>query len=168
MAEKKKNLSEFTPFKINSANHIRIGIVVSEWNDHITDSLLKGAREALIEQGVAPENILVEHVPGSYELPSGADMMLTHCHDVDAVICIGCIIQGETRHFEFIAQAVAHGIMEVGLKHGKPAIFSVLTTQDMQQAEERAGGKHGNKGVEGAISCLKMLALRQSLSNRKA
>ena len=86
MAEKKKNLSEFTPFKINSANHIRIGIVVSEWNDHITDSLLKGARETLIEQGVAPEHILVEYVPGSYELPSGADMVMTHCPDVDAVI----------------------------------------------------------------------------------
>ncbi|MBO4381841.1 MAG: 6,7-dimethyl-8-ribityllumazine synthase, partial [Bacteroidales bacterium] len=87
---------------------------------------------------------------------------------LDGVICIGCIIQGETRHFEFIAQAVANGIMQVGLAHGKPAIFSVLTTNDMQQAEERAGGKHGNKGVEGAISCLKMIALRQSLSNPKA
>lgn len=167
MAEKKKNLSEFTPFKINSANHIRIGIVVSEWNDRITDSLLNGAEESLLEHGILQENILVKHVPGSFELPLGAKWMLEKT-DVDAVICIGCIIQGETRHFEFIAQAVAHGIMEVGLKHGKPAIFSVLTTQDMQQAEERAGGKHGNKGVEGAISCLKMLALRQSLSNPKA
>lgn len=163
MTEKKKNLSEFAPFKFNSAQDIRIGIVVSEWNDHITDSLLKGALDALAEQGVPESGIVVHHVPGSYELPSGADMLF-RATDVDAVICIGCIIQGETRHFEFIAQAVAHGIMEVGLKHGKPAIFSVLTTIDMQQAEDRSGGKHGNKGVEGAISCLKMLELQRNLS----
>lgn len=163
MTEKKKNLSEFAPFKFNSAQDLRIGIVVSEWNSHITDSLLKGAYDTLVEQGVSKENIEVHHVPGSYELPSGADMLF-RATDVDAVICIGCIIQGETRHFEFIAQAVAHGIMEVGLKHGKPAIFSVLTTNDMQQAEDRSGGKHGNKGVEGAVSCLKMLELQQKLS----
>ncbi len=167
MTEKKKNLSEFTPFKFNSAQNIRIGIVVSEWNDHITDFLLKGAEETLLEQGVAPENILVEHVPGSYELPSGADMLFSHKPDLDAVICIGCIIQGETRHFEFIAQAVAQGIMQVGLKHGKPAIFSVLTCNDMKQAEERAGGKHGNKGVEGAVSCLKMLQLKSNLTKKR-
>lgn len=165
MTEKKKNLSEFTPFKFNSAQNIRIGIVVSEWNDHITDSLLKGAQESLFEQGVPNQNIFVEHVPGSYELPSGADMMLNFHSELDAVICIGCIIQGETRHFDFIAQAVAQGIMSVSLKHGKPVIFSVLTTNNMQQAEDRAGGKYGNKGVEGAISCLKMLSLKSNLSN---
>lgn len=165
MTEKKKNLSEFTPFKFNSAQNIRIGIVVSEWNDHITDSLLKGAQESLLEQGVPNQNIFVEHVPGSYELPSGADMMLNFHSELDAVICIGCIIQGETRHFDFIAQAVAQGIMSVSLKHGKPVIFSVLTTNNMQQAEDRAGGKYGNKGVEGAISCLKMLSLKSNLSN---
>lgn len=165
MTEKKKNLSEFAPFKFNSDQNTRIGIVVSEWNSHITDSLLEGAYNTLLEQGVAKENIQIHHVPGSYELPTGADMLF-RLTGADAVICIGCIIQGETRHFEFIAQAVADGIMRVGLEHGKPAIFSVLTCNTMEQAEDRAGGKHGNKGVEGAVSCLKMLDLQQTLTGK--
>ena len=103
------------------------------------------------------ENILVKHVPGSFELPLGAKWMLEHSR-VDAVICIGCVIQGETRHFDFISQAVADGIMKVGLDSSKPVIFSVLTCNTMEQAEDRAGGKYGNKGVEGAVSALKMLA----------
>ena len=162
MTEKKKNLSEFTPFEFSSAQNTRIGIVVSEWNDRITDSLLKGARECLLEHGIKEENILVKHVPGSFELPLGAKWMLEHSN-VDAVICIGCVIQGETRHFDFISQAVADGIMKVGLDFSKPVIFSVLTCNTMEQAEERAGGKHGNKGVEGAVSCLKMLALSENI-----
>ena len=162
MTEKKKNLSEFTPFEFSSAHKMKIGIVVSEWNDRITDSLFKGAKEALLQHGVLEENILVKYVPGSFELPLGAQWMLKEAF-VDAVICIGCVIQGETRHFDFISQAVADGIMNVGLKYSKPVIFSVLTCNTMEQAEERAGGKHGNKGVEGAISCLKMLALSKNL-----
>ena len=162
MTEKKKNLSEFTPFEFSSAKNTRIGIVVSEWNDRITDSLLKGAEECLLEHGIAKDSILVKHVPGSFELPLGAKWLLERT-DVDAVICIGCIIQGETRHFDFIAQAVADGIMKVGLKYSKPVIFSVLTCNTMEQAEDRAGGKHGNKGVEGAVSALKMLALENDL-----
>ncbi|MBO7494376.1 MAG: 6,7-dimethyl-8-ribityllumazine synthase [Bacteroidales bacterium] len=162
MTEKKKNLSEFTPFEFSSAQNTRIGIVVSEWNDRITDSLLKGAQESLLEHGIKEENILVKHVPGSFELPLGAKWMLEHSN-VDAVICIGCVIQGETRHFDFISQAVADGIMKVGLDFSKPVIFSVLTCNTMEQAEERAGGKHGNKGVEGAVSCLKMLALSENI-----
>ncbi|MBR3466517.1 MAG: 6,7-dimethyl-8-ribityllumazine synthase [Bacteroidales bacterium] len=157
MTEKKKNLSEFTPFEFSSAQNTRIGIVVSEWNDRITDSLLNGAEESLLEHGILQENILVKHVPGSFELPLGAKWMLEKT-DVDAVICIGCIIQGETRHFDFIAQAVADGIMNVGLQFSKPVIFSVLTCNTMEQAEDRSGGKHGNKGVEGAVSALKMLS----------
>ena len=156
MTEKKKNLSEFKPFEFSSAKNTRIGIVVSEWNDRITDSLLKGAEESLLEHGILTENILVKHVPGSFEPPLGAKWMLEKSN-VDAVICIGCIIQGETRHFDFIAQAVADGIMNVGLEFSKPVIFSVLTCNSMEQAEDRAGGKHGNKGVEGAVSALKML-----------
>ena len=104
----------------------------------------------------------MKHVPGSFELPLGAKWMLEHSN-VDAVICIGCVIQGETRHFDFISQAVADGIMKVGLDFSKPVIFSVLTCNTMEQAEERAGGKHGNKGVEGAVSCLKMLALSENI-----
>ena len=157
MTEKKKNLSEFTPFEFSSAQNTEIGIVVSEWNDRITDSLLNGAEESLLEHGILQENILVKHVPGSFELPLGAKWMLEKT-DVDAVICIGCIIQGETRHFDFIAQAVADGIMNVGLQFSKPVIFSVLTCNTMEQAEDRSGGKHGNKGVEGAVSALKMLS----------
>ena len=162
MTEKKKNLSEFTPFEFSSADKKVIGIVVSEWNDRITDSLLNGEKESLLEHGLKAENIHVHYVPGSYELPLGAKWMLEQTN-VDAVICIGCIIQGETRHFDFIAQAVADGIMKVGLKYSKPVIFSVLTCNTMEQAEDRAGGKHGNKGVEGAVSALKMLALEESL-----
>jgi len=162
MTEKKKNLSEFTPFEFSSANKTRIGIVVSEWNDRITDSLFKGAEESLLEHGILKENILVKHVPGSFELPLGAQWMLDKT-SVDAVICIGCVIQGETRHFDFISQAVADGIMKVGLKFSKPVIFSVLTCNTMEQAEDRAGGKHGNKGVEGAVSALKMLELMHSV-----
>ena len=158
MTEKKKNLSEFTPFEFSSAQDIGIGIVVSEWNGHITDSLLKGAKECLLDHGVPECNILVERVPGSFELPLGAKWMLEKTR-VDAVICIGCIIQGETRHFDFISQSVADGVMKVGLEHSKPVIFSVLTCNNMFQAEDRAGGKHGNKGVEGAVSALKMLDL---------
>lgn len=162
MTEKKKNLSEFTPFEFSSAKNTKIGIVVSEWNDRITDSLLNGAKESLLEHGLLSENIVVHYVPGSFELPLGAKWMLEHT-DVDAVICIGCIIQGETRHFDFIAQAVADGIMNVGLNFSKPVIFSVLTCNTMEQAQDRAGGKHGNKGVEGAVSALKMLAMAESI-----
>ena len=162
MTEKKKNLSEFTPFEFSSAHKMKIGIVVSEWNDRITDSLFKGAKEALLQHGVLEENILVKYVPGSFELPLGAQWLFKESF-VDAVICIGCVIQGETRHFDFISQAVADGIMNVGLKYSRPVIFSVLTCNTMEQAEERAGGKHGNKGVEGAISCLKMLALSENI-----
>ena len=162
MTEKKKNLSEFTPFEFSSAYKTKIGIVVSEWNDRITDSLLKGAEECLLAHGVLEENILVKHVPGSFELPLGAQWMLKEA-SVDAVICIGCVIQGETRHFDFISQAVADGIMNVGLKFSKPVIFSVLTCNTMEQAEDRSGGKHGNKGVEGAVTALKMLELSQTL-----
>lgn len=162
MIEKKKNLSEFTPFEFSSAQDTEIGIVVSEWNDRITDSLLKGAQECLLEHGIPAENIVVKHVPGSFELPLGAQWMLENT-GVDAVICIGCVIQGETRHFDFISQAVADGIMKVGLDSSKPVIFSVLTCNTMEQAEDRAGGKHGNKGVEGAITAMKMLNLIDEL-----
>ena len=157
MTEKKKNLDNYIPFQLRSPEKYRIGIVVSEWNDHITDSLLHGAINALLENGILEENIMVKHVPGSFELPTGAAHLIRQS-SVDGVICIGCIIQGETRHFEFISQATAQGIMQLNLQQKVPVIFSVLTCDNMQQAEDRAGGRYGNKGIEGAISCLKMIA----------
>ena len=162
MAEKKKNLSEisFTPHKQFSPQQVRIGVVVSQWNNTITDALLEGALNALQEYKVPKGNITV---PGSFELPSAAVMMLEADEKMDAVICLGCIIQGETRHFEFIAQAVADGIMKAAIDYATPVIFGVLTCNDMQQAIDRSGGKHGNKGTEAAVSCLQMIDYQKSL-----
>ena len=162
MASAQYNINDIIARGMPDATGMRVGIVVSEWNDRITDSLLNGAKESLMEHGIKAENIHVHYVPGSFELPLGAKWMLEYTN-VDAVICIGCIIQGETRHFDFIAQAVADGIMNVGLKFSKPVIFSVLTCNTMEQAEDRSGGKHGNKGVEGAVSALKMLSLSEKI-----
>ena len=160
---KKTNLSEHNAAEVPSGEKYRIGVVVAEWNSEITNALAKGAVDTLKQYGVADGNIRLVHVPGSFELTTGADLMLRHDSSLDAVICIGCVIQGETRHFEFICQAVSQGVTNVALKHGKPVIFSLLTTNDMQQAIERSGGKHGNKGVEGAITALKMIALNNNL-----
>ena len=166
MAEKKKNLSAHDSFKLSNPDNIRIGILVSEWNSIITDNLKKGAVDTLKEYGIPSQNIIIHSVPGSFELPTGAVMMLEGDENLDAVICLGCVIQGETRHFEFISQAVANGIMQVGIDYNTPVIFGVLTCDTMEQAEERAGGKHGNKGVEAAVSCLKMLLLERKIRQR--
>lgn len=159
---KKTNLSDYDPAAVPDGSHYRIGIVAAEWNPEVTNAMLQGAIDTLLEHGVAEKNIIVRRVPGTFELTNAADIMLAW-QNIDAVICIGCVIQGETRHFEFICQAVSQGITNVALKHRRPAIFSVLTTDNMQQALDRAGGRHGNKGVEGAIAALKMIALTQSL-----
>lgn len=160
---KKNNLSEYDPTTVPSGEEYMIGIVVAEWNREITDALAQGAYDTLCEHGVKEENIHLVHVPGSFELTTGADLMLNYLPELDAVICIGCVIQGETRHFDFICEAVSQGITNVALKHEKPVIFSVLTTNDMQQALDRAGGRHGNKGVEGAVTALKMIHLQQEI-----
>ncbi len=162
---KKTNLSQHNAAEVPSGDNYRIGIVVAEWNSEITDAMAIGAIVTLKQFGVIDKNIRLVHVPGSFELTTGADFMLRHDDSIDAVICIGCVIQGETRHFEFICQAVSQGITNVALKHGKPVIFSLLTTNDIQQALDRSGGKHGNKGIEGAITALKMVALNKELSN---
>lgn len=161
MATQLKNLSE-TNVKSNSLfKSVKIGIVVSEWNTEITDSLMKAAYSFLVEKGVKEKNIHVKYVPGSFELPLGAQWMAQQ--NMDAVITLGCVIQGETRHFDFICQACADGIMNVGLQFNKPVIFGVLTTQNQQQAIDRSGGKHGNKGVEAAETALKMIELKTIL-----
>lgn len=145
---------------------MRIGIVVSEWNTEITEKLFEEANNTLLECGCKKENIIRKNVPGSFELPTGA-MFFAEYEDVDAVICIGCVIQGETRHFEFICNAVSQGLMNLSVKFGMPFIFGVLTTDNLQQAKERAGGKHGNKGVEAAVTAIKMIALQQEFEERK-
>ncbi len=159
---KKTNLSDYDPAAVPDGSPYTIGVIAAEWNPEVTDALLQGAVDTLRQHGVRDENLLVRRVPGTFELSSAADMMI-HLSQVDAVICIGCVIQGETRHFEFICQAVAQGITNVALKHERPVIFSVLTCDTMQQALDRAGGQHGNKGVEGAVAALKMLAYRASV-----
>ncbi|MBX2967372.1 MAG: 6,7-dimethyl-8-ribityllumazine synthase [Cyclobacteriaceae bacterium] len=134
----------------------RIAIVVAEWNEEITEALYNGAVTSLIQHGVQKQNIIRKNVPGTFELSLGAQW-LAQRDDIDAVISLGCVIQGETPHFDYICQAVAYGITEVGLKTGKPAIFGILTTLNKQQAFDRAGGKYGNKGEEAAITAIKML-----------
>lgn len=137
----------------------KIGIVVSEWNPDITNALLEGAKETLLKAGVQDNHIEVLYVPGSFELPWGARQIMKPGKK-DAVICLGCIIQGETKHDEYIASAVASGIMQLGLMSGIPVIFGVLTTNTEAQAKDRAGGKHGNKGAEAAVAALQMAIVR--------
>lgn len=157
MASNLKNLSEYSGKNLTlDLTNRRFAIIVSEWNEEVTESLYSGAVDVLKEHGVPSEHILRKNVPGSFELTLGAQWMAQQ-EPIDAVICLGCVIQGETRHFDFICQAVANGITEVGLKYNKPVIFGVLTPDTMQQALDRAGGKHGNKGDEAAITAIKML-----------
>jgi 6,7-dimethyl-8-ribityllumazine synthase len=156
MASSLKNLSDYSSNNLIDVSSKRFAVVVSEWNEEVTESLYSGAYQTLIQHGVKPENILRKQVPGSFELTLGAQWCAQQ-EQVDAVICLGCVIQGETRHFDFICNAVAQGITQVNLKFNKPVIFGVLTTQTQQQALDRAGGKHGNKGDEAAITAIKML-----------
>ncbi|ACU02751.1 6,7-dimethyl-8-ribityllumazine synthase [Pedobacter heparinus] len=159
MATQLKNLSDFSHTTVPDGSTFKFAIAVAEWNAEITGSLYKGALETLLKHGVPAENIISVPVPGSFELTAAAEILLQKHKDLDAVICLGCVIQGETKHFDFICDAVANGITDVGIKHSKPVIFGVLTTNDQQQAIDRAGGKHGNKGDEAAITALKMAEL---------
>ena len=137
----------------------KFGIVVASWNADVTDALYHGAYEALISLGAKKDHIIRKDVPGSFELPLAAKW-LAEDKDIDAVICLGCVIQGDTPHFDYICQAVAQGIMKVNLSSGKPVAFGVLTTLNKKQALERAGGKLGNKGEEAAVTVVQMLAQR--------
>lgn len=156
MATSLKSLSQYSDKNILDISNKKFGIVVSEWNDQVTDSLFSAAVDTLLKHGAKKENIFRKNVPGSFELSLGAQW-LAEIDEIDAVICLGCVIQGETRHFDFICDAVAQGITNVSLKYNKPVIFGVLTPNTMQQALDRAGGKHGNKGDEAAITAIKML-----------
>ena len=158
MATVNKNLSVYDKATIPNAKDFRFGIVVSEWNSKITEGLFNGALEALLECGATAKNIIRWNVPGSFELTFGSKKMIT-TQKVDAVIAIGSVIQGETKHFDFVCSATAQGIKDLNVLHDTPVVFCVLTDNTLQQAQERSGGKHGNKGTEAAIAAIKMAAL---------
>ncbi|TBN04716.1 6,7-dimethyl-8-ribityllumazine synthase [Hyunsoonleella flava] len=154
------NLSDYDKNTVPDANKFRFGIVVSEWNSSITEGLYKGAYDTLIDHGVLPANIVRWDVPGSFELIYGCKKMQEQM--VNAVIAIGSVIQGETKHFDFVCEGVAQGIKDLNVMRETPVIFCVLTDNTMQQAIERSGGKHGNKGTEAAIAAIKMAELRRN------
>ena len=161
MATYLKNLSDYNKENIPNGADFKIGIVVSEWNDSITLNLLAGAKQTLLDNNVPEENILVRFVPGAFELPLAAQLMLDNT-DVDGVVAIGVVIQGETKHFDFVCKGTTDGLMKVMLEYNSPVSFCVLTDNTLQQSIDRSGGIHGNKGVECAISCLKMIELKKS------
>ncbi len=160
MATANKNLSNYDKATLPDARNFKFGIVVSEWNDHITNGLYQGAESALIDCGVQPGNIIRWNVPGSFELIYGAKKM-AGTQNVDCVITIGCVIKGETMHFEFVCEGVTQGIKDLNVQGEVPVIFCLLTDNTEQQSIDRSGGKHGNKGTEAAIAAIKMAALRQ-------
>lgn len=166
MATNLKNLSEYDASQVPSAENMKFGIVVSEWNPTITEALATGAYSTLEKHGAKAENIILAHVPGSFELTHGARQFIKHAN-VDAVICLGCVIKGDTPHFDYVCHGVTQGITALNAKHKVPVIFGVLTTDNQQQALDRAGGKHGNKGDEGAITAIKMVSLIQELKASK-
>jgi 6,7-dimethyl-8-ribityllumazine synthase len=164
MATENKNLSNYDKATIPSAKDFRFGIVVSEWNDTITEGLYNGAVNALKDCGALDKNIIRWNVPGSYELIYGCKKM--QGNNVDVVIAIGSVIKGETQHFEFVCDAVTQGIKDLNILHDTPVIFCVLTDNNRQQSIDRCGGKHGNKGTEGAIAAIKMAELRNMSRGR--
>ncbi len=158
------NLSQYDPESIPNAHNMRFGIVVSDWNKDITWSLLEGAVKTLKKHGVVEKNIIVKHVPGSFELTIGAQFIAEY-DDVDAVICLGCVIQGETPHFTYICQGVTQGITQLNIEYNIPFIYGVLTVNTKEQAVERSGGKHGNKGDEAAVTAIRMASLQSDMEH---
>ena len=163
MASALKNLSVYDEKNLPSAAGMSFGIVVSDWNTEVTHALYNGCIETLLKHGVNEEDIRTAQVPGSFELPVGAKI-LAGAKRFDAIICIGCVIKGETQHDEYINHAVATGLTNLSIASGIPCIFGVLTPNDHQQALDRAGGKHGNKGVEAAVTAIRMAALRKEIA----
>jgi len=159
MATANKNLSNYDKNTIPSAKSFRFGIVVSEWNPAITEGLFTGAETALLDCGALPENIVRWDVPGSFELVYGAKKII-ETENLDAVIVIGCVIKGETMHFEFVCEGVTQGVKDLKINQDVPVIFCLLTDNNEQQSIDRSGGIHGNKGTEAAIAALKMAYLR--------
>jgi 6,7-dimethyl-8-ribityllumazine synthase len=166
MATKNKNLSSGDSVSLGSPEKIKIGIVVSDWNKEITHTLRDGCKQALLSHKIDQENITIINVPGAFELPYGAKTLLSH-DSFDAVICLGCVIKGETKHDEYINNATALSIQQLSLLSGTPVIYGVLTPNDNQQAKDRAGGKHGNKGVEAANTAMHLIKLKQDFKSTK-
>ncbi|MDN3707682.1 6,7-dimethyl-8-ribityllumazine synthase [Myroides ceti] len=160
MATANKNLSEYDKSTLPNAKDLRFGIVVSEWNDKITNGLYQGAYDVLIDVGALPENIIRWNVPGSFELIFGSKKMI-ETQNVDVVIAIGCVIKGETMHFEFVCEGVTQGIKDLNVAYNIPTIFCLLTDNNEQQSIDRSGGVHGNKGTEAAVAALKMIELNK-------
>lgn len=159
MASALQNLSKYDEINIQDASSLRIGIVVSEWNSDITNALLEGALETLMKHQVKTDNVVISKVPGTFEIPVAAQWL---CHkSVDAIICLGCVIKGDTDHDIYINQSVANALQQLSIQHQKAFIFGVLTTNNHEQALDRAGGKHGNKGVEAAITAIRMSFLKK-------
>ena len=161
MATSNKNLSTYDKEKIVNGADLNIGIVVSEWNEAITSNLCQGAIDTLVENGVLVENIIIKKVPGAFELPLGSQFLLKY-KEIDGVIAIGAVIQGETKHFDFVCQGTTDGLMKTMLDYNTPISFCVLTDNTMEQSIARSGGIHGNKGIEAAVSLLQMIATHKS------
>jgi len=162
MATINKNLSSYDFESISNAESFKFGIVVSQWNKSITEKLYQGVLETLKHHGVSKENIMSYDVPGSFELIYGCKIMQKQ--NVDAIIAIGSVIKGETKHFDFVCHAVSQGIKDLNISHDIPVVFCVLTDDTIEQAEARSGGKHGNKGVEAAVTAIKMAELKHNIS----
>ena len=160
MATQNNNLSDYNKYSLPDVSNLRFGIVVSQWNDDITDGLYKGANETLLDCGVSSNNILKLEVPGSFELIYGSKIL--YKKNCDAIICLGSVIQGETKHFDYVCQGVTNGIKDLNIALDIPIIFGVLTDNTKEQAINRSGGKHGNKGVEAAITAIKMAYLNRN------
>ena len=160
MATQNNNLSDYNKDALPDVSNLRFGIVLSQWNDDITDGLFKGAYETLLDCGVSPDNILKLEVPGSFELIYGAKILYNK--NCDAIICLGSVIQGETKHFDYVCQGVTNGIKDLNIALDIPFIFGVLTDNTKEQAINRSGGIHGNKGVEAAITAIKMAYLNRN------
>lgn len=167
MATENKNLSQYDKSSLPDASNYRFGIVVSEWNKSITENLYKGALDTLLDCGVALGNIVKVDVPGSFELVYGAKAMASMGR-FGAIIVIGCVIQGETKHFDYVCQGVTHGIKDINanIELQTPVIFCVLTDNTIQESIDRSGGVHGNKGIEAAVTAIKMADFRRVLKDK--
>lgn len=166
MASALSNLSQYDEASVPSAADMTFAVVVSDWNADITHALYEGCYQTLVKHGADEKQIHTVQVPGAFELPTAAKLVAGY-HSPDAVICIGCVIKGETQHDEYINHAVATALAALGMTIGRPVIYGVLTPNTHEQAKDRAGGKHGNKGIEAAVSAIRMADLRKQLGHTK-